>query len=134
VPKKIENYRKISKSIENRKALRCGVLQAKSLIFCAFRTCVAAYTGKDSHRPHPIDNGVLFVQVLDSSKLKDTRSKKPGQWTYIQQMIQDSLKNPPGKMAKYSLFHSKPLDFQSGAREKDILGRLGFHSFFPFFA
>jgi hypothetical protein len=44
MPKNIENYRKISKSIEIRKALKSGVLQGKSLIFCALAFSAAAYT------------------------------------------------------------------------------------------
>lgn len=44
VPKKIENYRKISKSIEIREASKRDILQGKSLIFCDLPFSVAAYT------------------------------------------------------------------------------------------
>ena len=36
VPKNIENYRKISKSIEMGKTKQAGVLLGKFIIFCAF--------------------------------------------------------------------------------------------------
>jgi hypothetical protein len=44
VPENIENYRKISKSIEIWKAFKRGGLQGKTLIFCVFASTVAAYT------------------------------------------------------------------------------------------
>jgi len=44
VPKNIESYQKISKSIEIRKASKKGILQGKFPIFCDFGFSAASYT------------------------------------------------------------------------------------------
>jgi hypothetical protein len=44
MPKNIESYQKIPKSVEIREPLKRGVLQGNPLIFCAFASIVAAYT------------------------------------------------------------------------------------------
>lgn len=75
------------------------------------------YTGKDNRKPLSINNSVLFVQVLDSSKLNYRNSMKPSQWTYIEQMIQDGLKNPFGRITEYNLFQGKSSDFEPDAEE-----------------
>ena len=58
---------------------------------------------------HPIEMGdsVLFIQVLDTSKLEENTSKI-GQWENLEKSIANVL--PIGKVTQYKLFCGKPSD------------------------
>jgi len=77
------------------------------------------YMGKGigKNRYHPIVVPVLFIQVLDSSKLKEGKSKKPGQWENIEKQIQDFLKKPFGIITEYGIFRDGGREFESRSGE-----------------
>jgi len=77
------------------------------------------YMGKGigKARYHPIVGPVLFIQVLDSSKLKEGKSKKPGQWENIEKQIQDCLKKPFGIITEYEIFRGGGREFESRGGE-----------------
>jgi len=75
------------------------------------------YSGQESDIPSPIDKAILFVQILDSSKLNVEQSRKTVQWAHIQRSIQESLKSPYGRIKKYILFQGTPRDFKQDAEK-----------------
>lgn len=63
----------------------------------------------------PIADSVVFIQILDTSKLKPARSSKPRQWELVERSIIDILRSVETNVAEYKLMVGDSLDFKSGA-------------------
>ena len=73
--------------------------------------------GRSKDRYRPIVKLVLFVQVLDLSKVKEAKSVKPGQWENAKEQIQSFLKIGMGQITEYVLFRGEQKEFESGDGE-----------------
>ena len=63
----------------------------------------------EDNTPIEMGDSVLFIQVLDTSKLKENTSKK-SQWENLEDSITKIL--PIGRITKYKLFCGKPPDLE----------------------
>ncbi len=60
--------------------------------------------------PDPMDDSVLFIQVLDTSTL-NKKTLKLKQWKIIEKLVADTLPIRGSKINKYRLFHGDQHDF-----------------------
>jgi len=65
-----------------------------------------------------MDDSVLFIQILDTSKLKEDKTSKSGQWKEIQKSIQNILPVEDSRINKYRIFFGCSLDFGTKGKEK----------------
>mgnify|MGYP001139235358 CR=1 FL=1 len=52
----------------------------------------------------PMDNSVLFIQILDTSKLNEDKTSKLKQWANIERSIQKNILVKESRIQKYKLF------------------------------
>jgi len=64
--------------------------------------------------PIPMDDSVLFIQVLDTSKLKMSKTSKIKQWKNLEKSINNILPIKGGNIKEYKLFYDNPLEFEKG--------------------
>ena len=69
----------------------------------------------ENNTPIEMDDSVLFIQILDTSKLKEGSSKKE-QWENLEKSIKNLL--PIGKISKYELLHGNGSDFNNRIGKK----------------
>jgi len=60
--------------------------------------------------PIPMDDSVLFIQVLDTSTLKE-KTLKLAQWNVVEKLIADILPIRDSKIKEYRLFYGDRHDF-----------------------
>jgi len=70
--------------------------------------------------PIGMDDDVSFVQIMDSSKLKDKTSKIK-QWRNIEESINKILPVKGSKIIKYRIFHGDASHFGNKERCKDLI-------------
>ncbi len=69
-----------------------------------------------------MDEKVLFIQILDTSKLKEG-SDKIEQWKNIENSIKQIIPVGDSKIRKYSLFYGDVSEFSiNGAKRKELIG------------
>jgi len=79
------------------------------------------HEGKKSE-PIPMADSVLFVQILDTSKLKADRSAKMGQGENIERSIQKAIPIKHSGIDQYKLLYGDSNDFTTnGARREQLL-------------
>jgi hypothetical protein len=64
---------------------------------------------------------LLFIQVLDTSKLNLKEGKKGGQWDRIQGILISHAEKWPGRKVQYKMFRGGPADFEAGGNEGEKL-------------
>jgi hypothetical protein len=55
---------------------------------------------------------LLFIQILDSSKLKQGKTKKKGQWERIEAILINHAKKWPDRTVRYKLFRGGVSEFE----------------------
>jgi hypothetical protein len=69
-----------------------------------------------------MDEKVLFIQILDTSKLKEGTNKIE-QWENIEGSIKKIIPTVDSKIKKYKLFYGKVSEFRlNGAKRKKLIG------------
>lgn len=56
-------------------------------------------------------DSVLFIQILDTSKLKIDKTSKTRQWDKIEESIQNIIPVKGSKIDRYKLFYGNDSDF-----------------------
>jgi len=64
----------------------------------------------ESNTPIGMSDSVLFIQILDTSKLSE-KTSKIDQWEHLEKSIENIL--PIGKIRNYKLFCGNPVDLES---------------------
>jgi len=66
---------------------------------------------------------VLFVQILDTSKLNLDKTRKIKQWVDIEKSIQNVIPLKESKIKRYKLFYGNASDFgNKGDRNHELIG------------
>lgn len=65
------------------------------------------------HDTNPIDQPLLFIQVVDTAALKLGKTKKGGQWSVIKAIIKSQSKKWPGRDVRYELVEGNANEFSS---------------------
>lgn len=93
----------------------CGKFLTSALSSC--------YIGQyNDSKPVSMDESVLFIQILDSSKLTEG-THKPKQWTNIEESITQIIPVKNSRIKKYRLFYGKVSEFSvNGAKRKKLIG------------
>ena len=65
----------------------------------------------DSER-YPIDDSVMFIQILDSSKLKESKTRKLEQFKYLEKAINEILPLRNDNQITYCIFAMSQNDFE----------------------
>ena len=69
-----------------------------------------------------MSDSVLFIQVLDTSKLKKDKTSKMQQWRNIEHSIEDVIPIKGSRANHYRLFHGDTGDFAPGqAKRKELI-------------
>ena len=66
--------------------------------------------GSEENKPIEMDDSVLFIQVLDTSRLKEKTSKIK-QWKNLERSINSIL--PVNNIRKYKIVHGSPSNFKN---------------------
>jgi len=92
----------------------CGKFFTSALSSC--------YIGEyNDNKPVGMDDTVLFIQILDTSKLKEG-THKPKQWRNIEESITQIIPVGNSKIRKYSLFYGKATEFGvNGKKRKELI-------------
>ena len=70
-----------------------------------------------------MDKSVLFIQILDTSKLRIDKTKKTKQWENIEKAIKRVVPIEKSRIDKYKLFYGKDSDFGTKGEKRDNLIR-----------
>lgn len=76
--------------------------------------------------PVPMDNSVLFIQILDTSglkknktsKIKDYKSKKIEQWENIEKSVKNIIPGKESKINNYKLFYGDVSEFGVNGKKR----------------
>jgi hypothetical protein len=77
--------------------------------------------GYKDFKPICMDDDVLFIQILDTSKLKADKTKKIEQWKNTENSIKDIIPFKGSRIKKYKLFCGGIHDFTGEAKKKKEL-------------
>lgn len=80
----------------------------------------------DHKDKHPLSDDTVFIQVLDSKKLKD-KSAKPQQWRDLEKEIQKIIPINGSTIKHYKLFFGKTEDFTTGEKRNEVIEFLKTH-------
>jgi len=67
-----------------------------------------------------MDNSVVFIQILDTSKQK-RKSARNEQWENVKMSIQSIIPVKGSYIKKYKIFHGKQSDFKSGKTRDNLI-------------
>lgn len=92
----------------------CGKFLTSALSSC--------YIGQyNDSKPVSMDESVLFIQILDSSKLAEG-THKPKQWRNIEESITQIIPVRDSKIRKYSIFYGEAKEFGvNGTKRKELI-------------
>jgi len=92
----------------------CGKFLTSALSSC--------YIGKyNENKPVSMDDTVLFIQILDTSKLKNETDKLE-QWRNIEESITQIIPFGDNKIRKYNLFYGEATEFGvNGTKRKELI-------------
>lgn len=71
--------------------------------------------------PVSFDDSVLFIQILDSSRIIEDKSKKPEQWDIIEQTINRIIPVAGSKINRYKIFYGEPKEFREEGKMREGL-------------
>lgn len=70
-----------------------------------------------------MDDSVLFIQILDTSKLKKDKTSKIKQWKNIERSIRRIIPVESSKIDNYRIFYGDVSEFSvNGAKRKELIG------------
>jgi len=75
----------------------------------------------EMNQPVLMGDDVLFVQVLDTAKLKQEATSKISQWENLSKSIEEIIPVLNSKVKKYRLFYGNAEEFQSNTSKSDEL-------------
>jgi len=78
------------------------------------------YIDKEDNK-YPMDNSVLFIQILDTSKLNVDKTSKLKQWAHIEESIQKNILVKESRIQKYKLFSYNKKKFTEKTKEAQEL-------------
>lgn len=82
------------------------------------------YEDKDN-KVYSMDDPVLFIQILDTSKLKKDKTLKIKQWENIETSIRRIIPVESSKIDDYRLFYGDASEFgANGEKRKELIGRI----------
>lgn len=93
-------------------------------IFGKFLTsALSSYYIHRTQNDVPIEMGdsVSFIQILDTSELKEDKTAKLNQWEYIENSIRDIVPVKNSKINNYKIFFGKISGFREEERRQDII-------------
>lgn len=70
--------------------------------------------------PIGMGNSVSFIQILDTSKLKEDKTAKFGQWKHIEESIRNILPVRDSKISDYKIFFGNINDFAREDKKREI--------------
>jgi len=70
--------------------------------------------------PIGMGNSVSFIQILDTSKLKEDKTAKFGQWKHIEESIRNILPVRDSKISDYRIFFGSTNDFAREDKKREI--------------
>ncbi|MGA8905207.1 MAG: hypothetical protein WB661_09395 [Candidatus Bathyarchaeia archaeon] len=76
---------------------------------------------RKNNAPIPMADSVLFVQILNTSKLKRDRTSKANQWENIERSIQGVIPIKGSKFDQYRLLFGDSRDFAANGTAKGLL-------------
>jgi len=65
-------------------------------------------------------NSVSFIQILDTSKLKEDKTAKFGQWKHIEESIRNITPVRDSKISDYRTFFGSINDFATEDKKREI--------------
>ena len=71
--------------------------------------------------PVGMGNSVSFIQILDTSRLKEDKTAKLGQWQYIENSIKSIVPVKNSKINDYKIFFGDISNFGDENRRKEII-------------
>lgn len=71
----------------------------------------------------PMDNSVLFVQILDTSKLNEDKTSKTKQWENLEKSIQNVIPIKKSKIKRYKNFYGNVTELRNKVNRKKELTR-----------
>lgn len=78
-------------------------------------------TNKTKKKSIRMDDSVLFIQILDTSKLKMGKTSKIEQWKRIEKSIQNIIPVKNSKIDNYKLIFGKHSKFEANGKKKNEL-------------
>jgi len=84
-------------------------------------SALAAYYIYRDKKVCGMDKSVLFIQIVDTSKLKKDKTKKAKQWGNIEKAIKHIIPVKKSRIDKYKLFYGNVADFGPNGEKRDKL-------------
>lgn len=86
---------------------------------------LASYYITRNNKAYGMDKSLLFIQILDMSKIKKDKTSKIGQWMNIEKAIKDILPIKNSNIDNYKLIYGDISDFGfKGKRKDELIGCL----------
>jgi hypothetical protein len=86
-------------------------------------SAIASYYIYRDNKEYSMDKSVLFIQILDTSKLWIDKTKKIKQWENIEKAIKRIIPIEGSRIDKYKLFYGKDSEFGAKRKKRDKLIR-----------
>ena len=82
-------------------------------------SALSSYFIHESENSGPIsmDDSVLFIQILDTSKLKEDKTSKIEQWENIQKSIENIIPVEDSKIDNYKLIYGNISEFKANGKK-----------------
>ena len=74
--------------------------------------------------PIGMGNSVAFIQILDTSKLKEDKTSKIEQWKNIEKSIQNIVPVNSSRINNYRLFFGNPSNFREENKRKELIDHI----------
>lgn len=84
-------------------------------------SALASYYIYRDKKAYGMDKSVLFIQILDTSKLRIYKTKKMNQWENIEKAIKSIIPIKNSRVDKYKLFFGNVADFGPNGEKRDKL-------------
>lgn len=86
-------------------------------------SALLSYHISRDNKAYAMDKSVLFLQILDTSKLKSDKTKKVKQWENIEKSIKRVIPIDKSRVDQYKLFYGKDSEFEAKEEKRDKLIR-----------
>lgn len=88
-------------------------------------SALSSYYIDKKNKVFPMDNSVLFIQILDTSKLNEDKTSKLIKWANVEQAIKDILPIKDRNLDHYKIFFGDVSDFGlNGKRRNELIAHL----------
>jgi len=72
-----------------------------------------------NERPIYMDDSVLFIQIIDTSKIKDEKSLNVSKWKNIERSIQNRIPLTGSKINRYKLFYGNVTEYKKNKKKQE---------------